>query len=350
VQTKILTFLVILGILAHQPNIFSRFSSSIHPPKIKMSGKTKRERNGSDGEEDGYSTSSSYAPSAIDVSFNYVAPTEIDFMALKRLIQQLYHTHSSDIDLGPLSDHIIQIGKQELGDAAIGTVVKVEDDEDGDPFAFASALYLSSKENQASKTLLSYYNRVLTTSSSSSSKVAASSISSLLQSKDQKVLQIFHERMINMPPQIMPPLYKMLFEEIQSNEQTPTHLLFFSRVFSTEAFSDGEEEEDQIPPSSKIGNGKQKGKKAKKTKPLNKAITKMSTGTNAEEEVGLFHPEDAFIANHALHTFTFRFPAVKDSDDSFNAPMYGRIAIVKNDPQTLQKLLDEMNTAFAIST
>ena len=311
-----------------------------------MSGKTKRERKGStsDKEEgDGYSTSSSYAPSAIDVSFNYVAPTEIDFMALKRLIQQLYHTHSSDLNLGPLSDHIIKIGRQELGESAIGTVVKVEDDEDGDPFAFASALDLSNKEDEASKILLEYYNRVLTPSSKS-----ASSISSLLQSKDQKVLQIFHERMINMPPQIMPPLYKMLFEEIQSSQQVPTHLLFFSRVFSTEAFSDGEEEEEG--PSSRSGNGKQRGKKAKKTKPLNKAITKMSTGANAEEEVGLFHPEDAFIANHALHTFTFRFPAVKDSDDSFNAPMYGRIAIIKNDPQILQKLLDEMNTAFAIPT
>lgn len=323
-----------------------------------MSKSTKRERNGSvsdregEGEEDGYSTSSSYAPSAIDVSFNYCAPTEIDFMALKRLIQQLYHTHSHDLNVGSLSDHIIQIGRQEVGEAAIGTVVKVEDDEDGDPFAFASALDLSKRDTETSKTLLSYYNRVLSSSSASTS-TSASSISSLLQSTDQRILQIFHERMINMPPQIMPPLYKMLFEEIQSNpqfvQQKPTHLLFFSRVFSTEAFSDGEEDDDQIP-SSRSNEGKKKAKKAKKSKPLNKAITKMSTGGSSEEDVGLFHPEDALIANHALHSFTFRFPAVKDSDDSFNAPMYGRIAIIKNDPQILQRLLDEMNTAFSIPT
>lgn len=188
---------------------------------------------GSASNSDGESTSSSFAPSAIDVSFNFVAPSEIDFQALKRLAQQLYYTHAPDLDLGVLADHVIKLGMGNSSVAAasgddapphdaLGTVVKVEDDEDGDPFAFASAIDLSqanssssSTSGPSSKALRDYYARVLTSNPGASSSTAAQKIHAALQSSH--VVQVFHERMVNMPPQIMPPLYRMLFDEISAS-------------------------------------------------------------------------------------------------------------------------------------
>lgn len=167
-------------------------------------------------QEDGESSdgeSSSYAPSAIDVSFDFVPPTEIDFMALKRLVQQLYYTHSPELDIGALADWIIKIGS--APDAAVGTVVKVEDDADADPFAFASAIPLRPSE-PAAKVLYDYYEKVLGGASSSK---AAQSIWKAIRDDNTNVVQVFHERMVNMPPQIMPPLYRMLFEEVNNKEK-----------------------------------------------------------------------------------------------------------------------------------
>ncbi|UZJ53199.1 hypothetical protein CBS101457_002519 [Exobasidium rhododendri] len=296
------------------------------------------------------SDDSDYAPSAIDVSFDYVSPTEIDFAALKRLSQQLFSTHSIELNLAALVDDIISWGMKE----SIGTVVKVEDDEDADPFAFASVINLASPSSSAiqsegSKSLRAYYKQILNTSTASSSK-SAQSINGLLNSSTAKPLQIFHERMINLPPQIMPPLYRMLFDEVAANADldAATHLVFFSRVFSTAAFADESEEEEgssQLQKNTKRSNGK----KQKKATPKNKAIGKMKTNDETgEEEMGLFHPEDAILAKYALYSFTYRFPAPKDSDDSFNAPMYARIAVVKRDKETLRAFLQDIEAAFAV--
>lgn len=166
---------------------------------------------GADGQD---SDDSDYAPSAIDVSFDYVAPTEIDFAALKRLTQQLFYTHSPDLDLSALVDEVLRWGGE-----AVGTVVKVEDDEDADPFAFASVINLAPEAvSGASTGLRAYYTSVLTSKTATSSK-AAQSIQALLASPSTTLLQIFHERMINLPPQIMPPLYRMLFDEVAGHAE-----------------------------------------------------------------------------------------------------------------------------------
>jgi protein BCP1 len=178
-----------------------------------MTSKRKAESsvNGADSDD---SDNSDYAPSAIDVSFNYVSPVEIDFAALKRLTQQLFHTHSSDLNLPALVDDILSWGNK-----SVGTVVKVEDDEDGDPFAFASVINLAhDSTSEASNVLRQYYAKALSSGAASTSK-SAQSIQSLLSSTSARPLQIFHERMINLPPQIMPPLYRMLFEEVAANKE-----------------------------------------------------------------------------------------------------------------------------------
>lgn len=55
------------------------------------------------------------------------------------------------------------------------------------------------------------------------------------------------------------------------------------------------------------------------------------SGAGADEELGLFHPEDIAISKLASHAMTYRFPPPLDASDSFEAPLFGRIALVPAD-------------------
>ena len=62
----------------------------------------------------------------INVDFDFQAPVETDYLALKRLFQQLFYTHAPNLDLGVLSDWVITLGTQQ----GVGTVIKVDDAEE----------------------------------------------------------------------------------------------------------------------------------------------------------------------------------------------------------------------------
>ncbi len=169
----------------------------------------------------------------------------------------------------------------------------------------------------------------------------------LATSTNAPIIAVLHERMVNMPPQVAPPLYKMLLEEVRASlaatsSPTPSHFLFFSRVFSADAFSDDEamDEDDDDEPSGLAGARKRKAKLARreakragakkdalKTRAISDGMA-LSGADSADEELGLFHPEDVAISKMASHSLTFRFPPPPDASDSFEAPLFGRIALV----------------------
>lgn len=101
-----------------------------------MSASVKRKATVEAVSDDGSDSDSSAAPSFINVDFDFVAPTEIDYHALKRLLQQLFYTHATQLDLAAIVDNVIQQA------STWGTVVKVDqnDDDGNDPFAFVSAV------------------------------------------------------------------------------------------------------------------------------------------------------------------------------------------------------------------
>jgi len=94
---------------------------------------------------------------------------------------------------------------------------------------------------------------------------------------------ILTERLINVPPQVVPPMYKMLLEEISwaIEEKEPyefSHYLIFSKTY-TEVSSSLDQEVDTP----------QKKKKKQKT----------SSQSNADTSVFYFHPEDEVLIRHA---------------------------------------------------
>jgi len=94
---------------------------------------------------------------------------------------------------------------------------------------------------------------------------------------------ILTERLINVPPQVVPPMYKMLLEEISwaIEEKEPyefSYYLIFSKTY-TEVSSSLDQEVDTP----------QKKKKKQKT----------SSQSTADASVFYFHPEDEVLIRHA---------------------------------------------------
>lgn len=98
-----------------------------------------------------------------------------------------------------------------------------------------------------------------------------------------------HERFINLPAQTAPPLYRLLTDEVTAahSSSTPSHVVFFSRVFSQEAYSDDEEDgDDEDKPRGMKGAKRRKG-----------VVKKKSTVNDRGEkrEWGYFRPEDEIL-------------------------------------------------------
>lgn len=227
-----------------------------------------------DGEDSG---SSGDDEDMLNVDFEWFSPnTDIDFHGLKTLLRQLFDVDNQLFDLSALTDLI-------LAQNHIGSTVKC-DGEESDPYAFLTVLNLfQHKDKPVVKHLIAY---LLARSKNSSSPIIAEQLEKLLSpTSSAQVGLILTERFINMPHQIIPPLYTMLQSEVSSalasNEPVKfTHYLLISKTY-TEVASKLDAEDTQ--PSKK--------KKA----------------SAAAAETFYFHPEDEVLHRHAVAQANFDY-------------------------------------------
>ncbi|KLJ07463.1 hypothetical protein EMPG_17057 [Blastomyces silverae] len=204
----------------------------------------------------------------VNVEFEWFDPQPaVDFHGLRNLLRQLLDNDAQLFDLSELTDLI-------LSQPLLGSTVKVDGNE-GDPFAFLTVLNLQQhKDVPVIKDLTSYLQR----KSSSSPKL--SSLNNLLsQPTPPAIGLILTERLINVPAEVVPPMYTMLLEEIawalEENEPYNfTHYLILSRTY--EEVKSKLDEEDDRPQ-----------KKKKK-------------GADEKNETFYFHAEDELLQKHAL--------------------------------------------------
>lgn len=116
-------------------------------------------------------------------------------------------------------------------------------------------------------------------------------------SSQARVGLVLTERLINIPPQVVPPMYKMLVEEISwaIDEKEPyefSHYLILSKTY-TEIGSSADQE---------IGTPKKKKKKQK-----------TSTAANGNSSIFYFHPEDEILQQHASISGGFHY--IKERED-----------------------------------
>ncbi|KDQ53015.1 hypothetical protein JAAARDRAFT_39730 [Jaapia argillacea MUCL 33604] len=213
--------------------------------------------------------------SLINVDF---ANPQIDYHAIRNLLSELFHSSSPSLYPEALTDLI-------LGQPLVGTTVKM-DGREGDPYAILTVLNMTIHKDHPSI-------QALTSLLLSKSQPTNPSFHTTLQNilgpnanPSQHIGPVLSERLINMPVQIVPHMYRMLVGEIKwaidDNEPyTFTHLLFISPSH----------EEAQLLLSSQP-NSSSRNNKSKKLRPS------LSSGGEGGG-VFSFHSEDEVIEKYA---------------------------------------------------
>lgn len=226
---------------------------------------------------DGEDSGSSDDEDLLNVDFEWFSPNQdVDFHGLKTLLRQLFDVDNQLFDLSALTDLI-------LAQNHIGSTVKC-DGEESDPYAFLTVLNLNHHKDQpVVKDLIAY---LLARSKTSSQPMIAEQLEKFLSpTSTAQVGLILTERFINMPHQIIPPLYTMLQSEIQSalkdNEPVKfSHYLLISKTY-TEVASKLDAEDAQPSKKKKAG--------------------------GAAAETFYFHPEDEVLHRHAVAQADFDY-------------------------------------------
>ncbi|EEH22421.1 hypothetical protein PABG_04632 [Paracoccidioides brasiliensis Pb03] len=203
----------------------------------------------------------------VNVDFEWFDPQPaVDFDGIRNLVRQLLDNDAPLFDLSTLTDLI-------LSQPLLGSTVKVDGNE-SDPFAFLTVLNLQQhKEVPVIKDLTNYLQR-------KSSSPQFSPLHELLsQPTPPAIGLVLTERLINVPVEVVPPMYAMLLEEIawalEENEPYNfSHYLVLSRTY--EKIKSKLDEEDDRPQ-----------KKKKKD-------------VDVKTETFYFHPEDEILKKHAL--------------------------------------------------
>ena len=145
----------------------------------------------------------------LDVEFEWFDPSpEVDFHGLKNLLRQLLDADNDLFDLSALTDMI-------LAQPLLGSTVKCSEEDDkptkeGDPYAFLTVLNL---HRHRDKPVIQEITKYL--SQKSQSIASLSQLPSLLDpTSGAQVGLLLTERFINMPTEVMPPMYNMLIEEL----------------------------------------------------------------------------------------------------------------------------------------
>ncbi|KAI0063090.1 hypothetical protein BV25DRAFT_1802701 [Artomyces pyxidatus] len=257
-----------------------------------------------DNDEDDGDTSD---VSLIDVDFEFFDPNPaVDFLALKRLIIQQFQTDAELFHPHDLAELI-------LSQPLIGSTVKT-DGKESDPYAFLTVLNMHvHKAHPSIKAVIDY--ALLKTASDGAFHAALQNLLGPNGIESQNhVGFIFCERLINMPVQVVPHMYRMLADEIKwaidDNETYNfTHFIIISRTYKLS--SEEAAELQAMPPQNK--------------KRRSAAVPPPSTSGG----VYSYHHEDEFTQKFALHSLDYQLSNAPPRDkESFGLEQGGRLILV----------------------
>lgn len=238
----------------------------------------------------------------LDVDFEWFDPQPaVDFHGLKTLLRQLFDVDNQLFDLSALTDLI-------LSQPTLGSTVKTDGNET-DPYAFLTVLNMHQhKVSCIIRSIIKFKHSRLTADQDkpviqelskyllarAANNPSLSQLTNLLSPNSPAQLGlILTERFINMPHQIVPPMYNMLIEEMQwaREEKEPyefSHYIVVSKTY-TEVASKLDQEDSR--PT----------KKKKQPK------------EGEASETFYFHPEDEILQKFAMGSCNFDY--VKQGED-----------------------------------
>ncbi|PVU94954.1 hypothetical protein BB561_002139 [Smittium simulii] len=229
----------------------------------------------------------------VNVDFDFFDFKQVDFHAVKRLLIQTFGEDHELFELSELTELII---KQNL----VGTTVKVTGEDD--PYAFLTVLNITELAETAVFKQISKY---LLDKSSKNMKANMKLKEILSPNVSQDVGFIINERLTNMPAQVVPPMLKMLFEEIQWAIDDKERYNFEWYIMLSPIYREIAPTSEQLQHEEILPNQLQKDNSSKKPRTSEKAF--------------YFHPEEEFIEPFAEYMFDFRFSKYKRAADSRNS-------------------------------
>ncbi|KAK1416050.1 hypothetical protein QVD17_31838 [Tagetes erecta] len=204
----------------------------------------------------------------VQADFAFFDPKPDDFHGVKVLLQT--YLDNKEWDLSSFVDLILQ-------QTTVGTVIKIEDDEDNGVYGFISALNLHRYKD--CKCMMEVKEFLLKTCQDNGIK---DKLKTYFGEATSDVGLLVSQYVVNLPPQLLPPLYDGLFDEISwATEDEPTEELRKSFRFKYYLLV------------SKVY--KRKGDQKKKV-----------SSSSSEEDVIYVKPEDEIF--HNLSAWSFYFP------------------------------------------
>ncbi|KAI0706227.1 p21-C-terminal region-binding protein-domain-containing protein [Cytidiella melzeri] len=276
---------------------------------------SKRKQKDDDGNEDNSDDS------LVNVDFDFFDPNpDVDYLALKRLATQLWQGDAESLQVHDFAELV-------LSQPQVGTTIKC-DGKESDPYAFLTVVNVHVHQTRPFvKALIDY---VLNKSSGNPMFHAA--LKDLLGPQDLQshnhLAFVFSERLMNMPVQLMPVMYKMLSEEIQwaldDNEPFKfSHYLFLSQTCKLSA-EEVAELDHRVPPSKK---------------------QRAAVISSNEPKIIPIHPEDEQILQLATSTVDFTYStAVQRDSDSLGLDLGGRLMLMP--AERLPQLVNALAEAY----
>lgn len=267
----------------------------------------------------------------IDVDFDFFDLNPgADYHGINRLLVQLLGPDAENMWTGGLADLILSAA----ADSGVGSTIKT-DGEEGDPCAFLTVLSCDAhKDSPAMRTLIDYI-LLKTKPDPSFYDTVSSLLATDVQSQNQTQTHVgivVGERLINMPVQVIPPMYRMLVDEMKQaiTSGKPyefTHYIFLSRAYHLTARG-----EEMVP------------------SPRNTKRYKAGGSSESERNkdgVYGFHLEDEEIIKVASHVLTYSYANAAPHDaESVGLDVLGRAMLVPAD--RLEVLVHAMTQSFSM--
>ncbi|KAG2023718.1 bcp1 [Coprinopsis cinerea AmutBmut pab1-1] len=179
----------------------------------------------------------------------------------------------------------------------------------------------------------------LSKSQEESSSSLHAELQSLFSQSEKHIGLVICERLINMPVEVVPPLYNMLRDEVRNSiaANLPfkfSHLLFISRTYHLSL-----EEESILENTLPASQARKKKTRTKRQRPEGTDGTgKFGDAGRPEDGIYSFHAEDALLSSLGSHTLNYKYTTPppethqeKRGKDAFGLDVRGRMILVPMD-------------------
>ncbi|KAK7019726.1 Mss4p nuclear export [Paramarasmius palmivorus] len=266
--------------------------------------------------------------SMIDVDFDYFDPNpDVDYHAIKRLLGQLFQHDAELFHLHDLTELI-------LSQPTIGTTIKT-DGKESDPYALLTVLNMHThKDHPSIKAIGSYILQ-----KTASDPDFHSRVQTLFNQTENHVGLVICERLINMPVETVPPMYRMLTEELKNAVAQNLPFVFTDLIFVSRAYHLTEAEEQFLVNNANTRTTSKRSKKAKE----------VPEEPRPSDGIYSFHPEDDHIKTSSSHSVEYKFnnaPPEPRDNESFGLDTRGRLMLVPI--SRFEGLVAQISQAYAV--